>query len=200
MSPTTYHTLTGPCEGQIREKASRFHAFCIHVETAEEAEAFVQKLWKAYHDATHICYAYRIGAGGETFRAVDDGEPAHSAGDPILGELKSRNLTFVLAAVVRYYGGTNLGVGGLISAYRLATATALDSGEIITVQPTTQVRIRFPYHRTSEVNRIIHQFQLKVAATDFSEDSGMTLEVRLHDLQSLRQRLTELGISDDHGS
>ncbi len=118
----SYKTLESPAEGTYREKGSRFLAFGFPVQNEEEIRNILASLRKKYHDARHHCYAYRLGTTGEAYRVNDDGEPSGTAGKPILGQLLSNNLTHVLVVVVRYFGGTLLGTGGLITAYRSATA------------------------------------------------------------------------------
>ena len=121
----SYKTLENPAEGIYREKGSRFLAFGYPVHNEEEIKIRVAALRKKYHDARHHCYAYRLGPAGETYRVNDDGEPSGTAGKPIYGQLLSNNLTNVLVVVVRYFGGTLLGTGGLITAYRSATSDML---------------------------------------------------------------------------
>ena len=117
-------------EGYYSEKRSKFLAFAHHVESVEEALEIVKEYRKKYYDARHCCYAYRVGFAGTEFRANDDGEPSSTAGKPILGQIDSYGLTNTLICVIRYYGGINLGTGGLIVAYREAAADALANSEI----------------------------------------------------------------------
>ena len=121
-----YLTVTGVSEGYYTEKRSKFYAFLHHVESADEVQALHREYKKKYYDARHVCYAYRLGAEGEAFRANDDGEPSSTAGKPILGALLSADITDAVIFVIRYYGGVNLGTGGLIVAYREAATLAVD--------------------------------------------------------------------------
>ncbi|MEM0998596.1 MAG: YigZ family protein [Bacteroidota bacterium] len=189
-----YLTLTGPSEGIYKEKGSRFYAFAAPVTTVAAAEAHVAEIGKKYHDARHVCYAYRLGPSGEPWRANDDGEPAHSAGDPILNELKSRALSDAVIAVVRYFGGTKLGVGGLIRAYGTAAADALDHNTSQPVLLTERVRIRFPYALTSEVNRIAHRFALKPAEADYGADCRLSYDIRRTQAANVAAMFEDLGI------
>ena len=118
MTSDSYHTLAGPAEAIYKEKSSKFLAYAYPVESEEEIRTLLDALRKKYYDATHHCYAWRLGPHGETFRTNDDGEPSGTAGKPILGQLLSNELVNCLIVVVRYFGGTKLGVSGLIGAYR----------------------------------------------------------------------------------
>ena len=118
MAEDTYLTVEAPAETASRERSSKFLAYAFHVESEEEIAAHLERLRKRYYDATHHCYAWRLGPEGERFRANDDGEPSSTAGKPILGQMLSHDLTDCLIVVVRYFGGTKLGVPGLIAAYK----------------------------------------------------------------------------------
>lgn len=120
-----YLTITTPTEGIYKEKGSRFLSYACHINSVEEAKAIVSRLKKEHHKARHVCFAYRLGKNGEIYRAADDGEPSGTAGRPILRCLESKNLTDSMVAVVRYFGGTLLGTGGLMRAYKAATEDAL---------------------------------------------------------------------------
>lgn len=123
----TYFTLKGNSEGFNKEKGSKFLAFAYVVSNEDDVKKTVAELKKKYYDARHYCYAYVLGDQSEIYRAKDDGEPGHSAGDPILGQIRSKKLTNTLIVVVRYFGGTKLGVGGLIHAYKTAAADAIEN-------------------------------------------------------------------------
>ena len=127
----TYKTIAKSSEGFYKERGSKFLAFAVPVSTEAEVKAFIAQKRKEHHQAVHVCSAFRLGADHKVFRASDDGEPSNSAGPPILGQIQAFELTNILIAVVRYYGGTNLGVGGLISAYRTAAKAALEEAEIV---------------------------------------------------------------------
>ena len=129
-----YKTLSKKGEGVYKEKGSKFLAFAYHVENDEAIRDVLEDIKKVYFDARHHCYAYVLGPERKVFRANDDGEPNHSAGDPILGQINSKELTNTLVVVVRYFGGTKLGVSGLITAYRTAAEEALDAAQITTIE------------------------------------------------------------------
>src|SRR5690554_2132633 len=153
--PDTYLTLKSQSQGLYKEKGSKFLAFAYPVDNEEEIKEILETLKKQYHDARHHCYAYILGKDGQNFRANDDGEPGHSAGDPILGQIRSNNLTNTLIVVVRYFGGTKLGVGGLVTAYKTAATEAILANEIITETVTLKVNFQFDYIDMNEVMRII---------------------------------------------
>ena len=194
MSADVYHTLGGASEGFLREKASKFFAFAFPVRSVEEVEERLAEIGKRFYDARHVCYAYRLGPAGARYRANDAGEPAHSAGDPILGELKSKGVSDALCIVVRYFGGTKLGVGGLIRAYSEAARDALDQNTIVPVLMTRPLSIRFPYHLTSEVNRVLHQLQLKADKSEFGMDCQQTIKVPLSRYAHTCEVFAEMGI------
>lgn len=176
--PDTYLTLKRESEGLYKEKGSKFLAFAYPVQNEEEIKEIIARLKKQYHDARHHCYAYILGQDGQDFRANDDGEPGHSAGDPILGQIRSNNLTNVLIVVVRYFGGTKLGVGGLVTAYKTAAAEAILANEIIMEIVTEKVRFHFDYLDMNEVMRLVKELEIKIDKQHFDNRCTMTLLVR----------------------
>lgn len=190
----TYLTLGADSEGLYKEKGSKFIALAWPVQTEAEIEAHLEATRKRFHDARHVCYAWRLGPEGKRFRANDDGEPSHSAGDPILGELRSRDLKNVLVAVVRYFGGTKLGVGGLIRAYSTAAGEALDANEIKEVIMTDRLELRFAYERTSDVNKALHPFRLEPTEREYGMDCRLIYDVRQSMAEKVRSVCRELGI------
>ncbi len=171
-------------------------AFAYPVASTKEVEEHLQQLRKTYHDARHHCYAYRLGHQGEEYRANDDGEPNHSAGDPILGQLKSAGLTRVLVVVVRYFGGTKLGVGGLIHAYKSATEDALLNCKIIKQPITATVKLNYNYASTNEVARLIHKYELNICKQNFTQTCFLQAEVII---SRQKQLLAELQLLIDTG-
>ena len=158
-----YKTIGSPAEGLFRDKGSRFIAFAFHVENEDEIREHLAALRKKYHDATHHCYAWRLGVRGELSRANDDGEPSGSAGRPILGQLLSYGLTYVLVVVVRYFGGTLLGVPGLINAYRSAAVDAIENSGIIVLADEVYLEAIFPYTAMDGVMKVVKNRRLRVA-------------------------------------
>ena len=149
------------------------------MKSEDEIEGHLQALRKQYYDARHVCYAWRLGPDGKRFRANDDGEPSNSAGTPILNEMRSQEITEALVAVIRYFGGTKLGVGGLIRAYGTAAKEALEDAGKLEIIQTETIEIRFPYELTAEVNRTVHPFRIEPATSNYGLDCHLIYEVRL---------------------
>ncbi|HYW95669.1 MAG TPA: YigZ family protein, partial [Bacteroidales bacterium] len=143
MKADNYLTIKQRGEGLYKEKGSKFIGFALPVESEDHIKGELESIRKNFHDARHHCYAWRLGPDMELYRANDDGEPGNSAGKPILGQIESRKLTNVLVVVVRYFGGTLLGVGGLINAYRTAASEALDRSVIVKKYVYQGYAIRF---------------------------------------------------------
>lgn len=174
----SYLTIAADAEAIFKEKSSKFLCYAYHVESEEEIALHLELLRKQYYDATHHCYAWRLGPFGEKFRANDDGEPSSTAGKPILGQLLSREVTDCLIVVVRYFGGTKLGVPGLISAYKESAAAVLDAAEIIEKTVDTRIRIDFSYIVMNDVMRIIKEEQPRIEEQIFDNLCSMTLSIR----------------------
>ncbi|MFZ9044534.1 MAG: IMPACT family protein [Cyclobacteriaceae bacterium] len=158
--PITYFTINSNGEGFYKEKGSKFYAHAYPVNTEKEVKEKLEALRKKYFDARHYCYAFRLGLNNQQVRANDDGEPSHSAGDPILGQIRSNELTDVLVVVVRYFGGIKLGVGGLIHAYKTAAKDALKELERTEVFLKSFFEIKYSYEQTPKIEKFIQSFQL----------------------------------------
>jgi uncharacterized YigZ family protein len=189
MAVFSFHTIQSNSEGLYKESGSKFLAFAYPVGTEEEIKSKIEGLKKRYFDATHHCFAWVLGADKSKFRAMDDGEPNHSAGDPILGQIRSKELTNVLVVVVRYYGGTKLGVGGLIQAYKSAAEEALNQATVIEEDVTENFLVRFPYDETSEVMRLVKEFDMKIIKQEYLADCILMIEVKLINKDSLLAKL-----------
>jgi uncharacterized YigZ family protein len=185
----TFLTLKFESEGMYKEKGSKFLSFAFPVVNEEEVKEKLDYLKKKYHDARHHCYAYRIGYDQNRFRANDDGEPNHSAGDPILGQIRSHELTNVLIVVVRYFGGTKLGVGGLIQAYRTAALQAIATNEIITGIIREKMVIQFEYPVMNEVMKMIKEEDLEILDQKFDDSCEIKLQVRVAILPEVMERM-----------
>ena len=172
-----YRTIKHPSEGLYKEKGSKFLAFAFPVSTEEDIRQRLADLRKQYHDARHHCYAWRLGPEKDRFRVNDDGEPSGSAGKPILGQIHSRDLSEVLVVVVRYFGGTLLGVGGLIRAYRAAASDALDQNTLIERRVFDQIKLDFRYEQMNAVMKLIKEYQLDFEDQRFDLDCSLTLKV-----------------------
>ncbi|SHN22124.1 uncharacterized protein, YigZ family [Cyclobacterium lianum] len=174
----TFNTIKSAATGLHREKGSRFLSFIYPVEDEAAVQEMLLRLKKTYYDASHHCYAYILGKHMDVYRANDDGEPHHSAGDPILGQLRSNALTNCLIVVVRYFGGTKLGKGGLVQAYKTAAAAAISAGEIITSTLTKAIVISFEYEAMGTVMPLLNRDEFKIVNQDFAEGCRITLECR----------------------
>lgn len=175
----SYKVIKSSSEGFYKEKGSKFISLAFHVKDEEEIKLVQEKLRKQYYDARHHCYAYILGENKEKYRANDDGEPAHSAGDPILGQIRAKDLTNTLVVVIRYFGGTKLGVGGLISAYKIATEDALNKADIIEKYVTISYKIITNYE---DYNVILKKTKLEgfqIIEQQFS-DTQVELKVQIY--------------------
>lgn len=172
-----YQTIAAPSEGTYKEKGSKFIAFALPVSDLAAVKLELESLKKQYYDARHHCYAYVLGAAGEEYRANDDGEPHHSAGDPILGQIRAYGLTNVLVVVVRYFGGTKLGVGGLIQAYKTAATEALSQARVVSKVLTKRFILSFPYDSTQEVMRLVHKLGVQIIAQGYTEECSLELGI-----------------------
>ena len=188
-----YKTITEIIgEGFYSEKRSKFLAFAHHVETIDEIKDILASYRKKYYDARHVCYAYVLGADKADFRANDDGEPSSTAGKPILGQINSYDLTNVLVIVFRYYGGVNLGTGGLIVAYRTAAADALDHATIETRLVEEVITYSFPYPMMNAVMRVIKEMQPRIVSQTFDNTCSISMSIRQEMAPVLRDRLEKL--------
>lgn len=188
-----YKTITEVIgEGFYSEKRSKFLAFAHHVETIDEIKDILASYRKKYYDARHVCYAYVLGTDKADFRANDDGEPSSTAGKPILGQINSYDLTNVLVIVVRYYGGVNLGTGGLIVAYRTAAADALDHATIETRLVEEVITYSFPYPMMNAVMRVIKEMQPRIVSQTFDNTCSISMSIRQEMAPVLRDRLEKL--------
>jgi len=188
----TYKTIISEAEGLYKEKGSKFLSFAMPVYTADQAKEIVKEYRKKYYDARHVCYAYMIGAERTDFRANDDGEPSGTAGRPILGQINSRELTNVLVIVIRYFGGILLGTGGLVVAYREATADALDQTEIIEKTVDIRISISFDYVLMNDVMRVIKDVNAQITAQTYVNQCMMQLSIRKQDAELLSSKLKKI--------
>lgn len=189
----TYKTISKEvCEGFYSEKRSKFLAFVHHVDSVDEAMAIVKEYRKKYYDARHCCYAYVLGPDRADFRANDDGEPSSTAGKPILGQLNRLELTDVLVVVIRYYGGVNLGTGGLIVAYRTATEDALSKAVIEEKFVEERITYRFTYPMINAVMRGVKETGARIVSQSFDNDCEIVLSIRQSLAEGLQTRLDKL--------
>lgn len=183
-TPTHYFTLANTATAEFKDKGSRFLAFAYPVDDETAIRQYIQLLREQHHKARHCCYAWRLGVSGHAFRANDDGEPAGSAGRPILGQIDSAEVTQTLVVVVRYFGGTLLGVPGLIHAYKTSSALALQAAEKVQCAICQTVQVRCDYAHLNEALRIGRQFQAKVMQQDLQLDCHIQFQVPLAQLNA----------------
>jgi len=192
MKQDFYKTITAVAEGLYKEKGSKFIAKIFHVETEEQMKSAMVSVKKEFHDARHHCYAYRINPENEQFRSSDDGEPSGTAGKPMLNQLLSFELYNVLVVVVRYFGGTKLGVSGLINAYKSATHDAINQSKIVTRYIFRDLILDFEYPLMNNVMRIIKEEQLEVVERKQELSCTFKIKVKKNDLDKVLNRLTKI--------
>lgn len=185
-SEDTFLTLGGESAGLFKDRSSKFFYYAYPVNDEEEIKKQLAEIRKKHFDARHHCYAWNLGSTGMNYRANDDGEPNHSAGDPILGQIRSNNLTNCLIIVVRYFGGTKLGISGLINAYKTSAALAIEENQIVERVITSRIKLNFPYPELNEVMKLIKNFDLAILSQEMNLDCMMELEVR----KSLEDQIT----------
>ncbi len=185
----SYLTIANPSEGLYKEKGSKFIAVASAVYSEDEFKAFITQVKKDYHDARHHCYAFKIGLTENEYRYNDDGEPNNSAGAPIYGQIQSFNVTNIAIVVVRYFGGTKLGVGGLITAYKEATKEALQNAKIIERTVDNLYRIEFGYEIMSDVMNFIKQHQLEVTLQELEEKGTIDFKIRQSEDENIVKNL-----------
>lgn len=191
--PDSYTTIAKSGEGLYKDKGSKFLSFAFHIETEDEADTIRKQFKKKYYDATHVVYAFRLGAEGEKFRAADDGEPSGSSGMPVYNTIRSKNITDVIVLVVRYFGGTKLGIPGLIDAYSQAAALALDNAETIEKTITQDITVEVPYSMVNFVMRIIKENNLTVADMSGDTSCRITIAVALNQVARIEELLNQNG-------
>jgi len=162
MDPFYYYTIEQPSMAEFKDRGSKFLAFAYPAKDIDTCKKLLAQLKKEYGKAVHYCLAYRLGVDGSTFRVSDNGEPAGSAGRPILGQIDSKGLTNVIVVVVRYFGGTLLGIPGLINAYKTATALALQLSPIIKKPIEIPYELNFDYHQMNEVMMLVKHYNCSV--------------------------------------
>ena len=187
-----YKTIEGTSEGLYKEKGSKFIARAYHVENEEEIKAVLLKLRKEFYDARHHCYAWRIDVCAEKTRSNDDGEPSGSAGKPILNQLFSFELYDVLLVVIRYFGGTKLGVSGLINAYKTASREALENANIVEKEIRDLYQVDFEYPMMNSVMRIIKEDNLTIVGQHFDNHCTIELALRLSTINKSTNRLSKI--------
>ena len=175
----------------LKEKKSKFYGYAYPVESETEVNPILETLRKQYPTAGHICYAWQIGVEDKHYRANDDGEPNNSAGMPIYGQIHSFDLTNVLVVVVRFFGGTKLGVGGLISAYKSAAKLALEQAAIVEKFLEEQLVLKCEYPDMNVVMRMLDKYQMKLIEQDLAESCKFLVSVRKSEVGLIQKKLKE---------
>lgn len=185
----TFKTIEKPSEGLFKDKGSRFISYAFPVNTEEEIRGIVQSIRKEHHSARHHCFAWRIGADKLIFRANDDGEPSSTAGKPILGQIQSFDLTNILIVVVRYFGGTLLGVSGLINAYRTAALDAIHQAKIVEKLLEKWLLIEFDHGTMNEVMKIFKDEKLSQIDPQFDLKCSIKTHIRISESDRIEEKL-----------
>lgn len=192
MAEDRYFTVANAGEGQYREKMSRFLAFALHTETPDDARNIIKEYQNRYHDARHVCWAYALGPDASVWQLNDNGEPSGTAGKPILGQIRSHEVTDVVVVVVRYFGGIKLGTSGLIAAYRQAAALALDDAGKRECFSMTRFRIDFPYAAADSVIKLTKGDEFSVVERHFDNLCAIVVDVRLSAVDKFRGLVSKL--------
>lgn len=179
---------------ELKEKGSRFISYLFPVSSLKEVEKHISQLRKKYHDATHVCPAIRLGEGCEEYiRFSDDGEPGGTAGLPIFNEIKSKDYFNVLAVVIRYYGGTKLGTGGLVRAYAASARKVLETSDAKTVQLNKVFTLEFPYAFTGDIMQMVNRFNLEIITRSFTETgTSVQLAVPLGQVEEVARTVSDI--------
>ena len=192
MSETSkYLTLSAQSEGLYKEKGSKFIGYAVACYDEEQAKELLEEWRSNHHQARHLCYAYRFGVDKAKYRANDDGEPNNSAGAPILGQIESYNLTNVLIGVIRYFGGTKLGVGGLITAYRSAAKDAIENGSIVELEVYNWIEISFDYQDMPHIMNLLKKNKIALSNKKFEENCELTLCLEIDYSEVIQKQLKE---------
>jgi uncharacterized YigZ family protein len=192
MSTEFYQTIDRPSTAEFKDRGSKFIAYAYPIQSADDFKQHLQALKKEHPKAVHHCFAYRLGTDGNNFRSSDDGEPSGSAGKPILGQIDSKGITDVLVIVVRYWGGTLLGVPGLINAYKTATALALQVVPIIQKQVEKNYKLHFDYTMINEVMQILKQHQCTILSQELQLFCHLNVGIPVNRLQEVTYKLGEI--------
>lgn len=195
----TYNTIKSAGEGLYKEKGSKFLSFAFPVNSETDIKAHLAHFHKEYHNARHICYAYKLGYDDNSpFRMNDDGEPSGTAGKPIYGQILSHELTDILIIVVRYFGGTKLGVIGLINAYKSSSIEAINKCEIIEKIRTNSISLSYDFSMMNEAMRLVKDFNLQMLEQNYDEACHLKVAVRLSEYERVYKAFEQVyGINID---
>jgi len=189
----SFKTIKTPVENiLLKEKGSKFIGFIFPLNNEDDIKKNLEKLQEIHPKATHHCYAFRFGINGENYRANDDGEPNGSAGLPIYNQLLANEITNVLVVVIRYYGGTKLGVGGLVKAYKETVKMTLDEAEIITRELESRIEISFNFSQQNVIFTLLNKFDAKILNFDAQETCAITALIKTSQKENISEQLSEM--------
>ncbi len=192
MESDTYKTILSSSQGIYKEKGSRFVSFAFPVSEQKEIKPIIDKIRKENHEARHHCFAYMIGFERTNYRISDDGEPSGTAGKPILGQINSFDLTNILIVVSRYFGGTLLGVSGLINAYRSAAASAINNAELTEMMLREYYNIIYPYSAMNDVMKILKEENIGQSEQVFDLECRIRIDFRASARDKIINRLSRI--------
>ena len=187
-----YNTIEKESQGYFKDKGSKFYSYAFPLQNEEKVKEIIALLKKEHHSARHFCYAWRLGTENIRYRANDDSEPSSTAGKPILGQLLSFDVTNILVVVVRYFGGTLLGVSGLINAYKSATIDVLNNAEIVNKLIEQRYKISFTYNELNDVMHLLKKEDYTIVNTDFNESCSLIFSVRKSEAKNAEKLFNEL--------
>lgn len=185
----SFLTIKNESQGLFKDKGSKFLSFAFPVDSVDSAMGHIDIIRRKYFDARHVCYAYMLGYGRDTYRVNDDGEPSGTAGRPILGQINSKSLTDVLIVVVRYFGGTLLGTSGLINAYKMAALDAIENTQIVEIPIERRFTVSCQYDNMNFIMRLIKDFDIKVLSQQQTTDCRFILSCRQEFVDAVSERL-----------
>lgn len=192
MNSDAYKTINNKATGLYKDKGSKFISFAFEVASENEIKKHIDDIKKEYFDARHHCYAYALGANRAIYRTFDDGEPSGTAGKPIFGQIQAFNLTNILIVIVRYFGGTLLGTGGLIQAYKNAANNALCNSSIVEKTFNQIISIHFNYLVSNQIMKIVKDYNLKPLNPKFENNSSIMLEIRKSLVSEITEKVLEI--------
>ena len=192
MNEEFYYTIAQPVVTEFKDRGSRFLAYAFPITTVDDFKERLKQLKEEHPKAAHHCFAYRLGIDGNTFRVSDDGEPSGSAGRPILGQIDSKQISNVLVVVVRYFGGTLLGVPGLINAYKTVTSLALQTTPIIQKQIEVNYQLHFDYTKMNDVMMVVKQYNCTVVKQEQTLFCDVEISIPKNRLEEVLFKLGEM--------
>jgi len=189
----TFNTINIASEASLyKEKGSKFVGYAIPISSESEIEKSIQSIKAEHHKARHWCYAWRLGNEGDKYRVSDDGEPSNSAGQPIYGQILSKEITNVLVVVVRYFGGVKLGVGGLVRAYKTTAQLAIESCKVVTKTINSYFELSFEYKDMNKLQRIIKKYDVQIVGQELEIKCKYHIRIRKSQVEQIVKAITDL--------